>query len=41
MVDDYVTDMKAIKAQLNPRANRMDDPQFNTKIKVFLYKHAS
>ncbi|CAB3246957.1 unnamed protein product [Arctia plantaginis] len=33
VLGDFVTDLKAVKAQLNPRANRMDDPQFNPKIK--------
>ncbi|CAH0591721.1 unnamed protein product [Chrysodeixis includens] len=33
LVDDDKAEMKAVKAQLNPRANRMDDPKFNPKIK--------
>lgn len=34
LVEDDKSHMKAVKAQLNPRANRMDDPKFNPSIKV-------
>ncbi|XP_026736755.1 prolyl 3-hydroxylase sudestada1 [Trichoplusia ni] len=34
LVEDDKADVKAVKAQLNPRANRMDDPKFNPKIKA-------
>lgn len=37
LVEDDKADVRAVKAQLNPRANRMDDPKFNPKIKVFVY----
>ncbi|XP_075982063.1 prolyl 3-hydroxylase sud1 [Anticarsia gemmatalis] len=33
LVEDNKADLKVVKAQLNPRANRMDDPQFNPNIK--------
>ena len=34
LVEDDKSHMKAVRAQLNPRANRMDDPKFNPSIKV-------
>lgn len=33
LVQDDKASLKAVKAQLNPRANRMDDPKFNPNIK--------
>lgn len=33
-MDNEPLQTKLIRAQLNPRANRMDDPKFNPKIKV-------
>ncbi|KAJ8728489.1 hypothetical protein PYW07_006185 [Mythimna separata] len=33
LVEDDKSLAKAVRAQLNPRANRMDDPQFNPRIK--------
>lgn len=37
MIDDKVTG-KAVRAQLNTRANRMDDPRLNPVLKVNLSK---
>lgn len=34
LVEDNKAEVRVVKAQLNPRANRMDDPQFNPNIKV-------
>lgn len=37
VIEDKIA-VKAVRAQLNPRANRMDDPKLNPALKVrFLY----